>query len=202
MGVLEALLEREKGLRSCWNLQTLIGDGAHEEDDCESGDVGRQKKPTVNVAGVFKQADACVTSAMFWSYTRFLLSIHGALNKISTWAEACPCHPIDKPCPLKGRRCNELADGCFDRFLEKVSRKAKADFLAAAAGLPAKEMCILQQDFIISSDLIFSEARLKTSHWHSLPWALCGVASDSEKSGRAAAMLVSIHTELNFSRAE
>ena len=188
VNVCKALLDREKGLRLCWSLQALMNSAADRTAEDEDRD-----QDTSQAAQIFRQADQSVTSPFFWAYTRFLAITHGNLEKISGWCESCPCHPIEVPCKLKGRRCPELADGCFERFMLSMHRAANADFLAAAAGLPPKELAILQQDFTVSCDLIFTESRLKTAHWSgALPWAICGIASDSEKRAREAATLLII----------
>ena len=202
VNVLDALLQRETALKTHWNFEKLANTGSiktGKEDGNDPDADAAESSKQVKTSDIFKKADEAITSNMFWSYTRFLHSTHGYLNKISTWCESCPCHPIEVPCPLKGRRCNELADGCFLKFLDSCSRRANADFLAAAAGLSPEQTAVLRSDFLASSDLIFTEARIKTSHWHgSLPWAICGVASDCEKDARTAANFGQIYSNINF----
>ena len=195
INVLEALLQREDALKTHWNFEKIARAGStrsgDDADDADGNGTEEVSTQAVRSSDLFRKADWAITSPMFWAYTRFLQSTHGYLNKISSWCESCPCHGPEQRCVLKGRRCPELADGRFNSMLEVAYRTAHSDFLSAVAGLTPKDASILRTDFVASSDLIFTEARIKTSHWHgSLPWALCGIASDCEKSGREAANLV------------
>ena len=188
VAVCQALLEREEALRGNWSLRVLLkGDDDNFSDDEEQP--SKQAKVSES-SEMFRRADQAVTSRVFWAYTKMLYLLHGHLHRISTWCEACHCHewsPQGNGCPLRGRRCNEMADGSFKEFIDSCNSNAKDDFLSCVAGLLPEELAVLQRDFQVSMDLILAEAKLKTSHWDVLPWKLCALASDDESRARLAA---------------
>ena len=148
------------------------------------------KRAKLQSAALFQLADTAVTSRFFWSYCKMLYCLHGRLQRISTWCEACSCHEWESEgCPLRGRRCHELADGSFQSFIQECNLKADQDFLACQAGLAPDQVAILQTEFQSCTDLMLTEAKIKTAHWDTLPWALCALASDSESRARLAAHL-------------
>ena len=82
-----------------------------------------------------------------------------------------------KKCPMKGRRCAELASGQFERFLQSSLAKTQHAFLVCSAKLDKDEdIAALQADFRIAMDILLTEATVKTAHWKQLPWHL--VVSD------------------------
>ena len=179
--VCKSLLARERALRSCWSLRALQNDAS---DRAEEESDKRQKVPDANV---FQESDQAVKSAWFWSYTRFLYLVNGQLDEISRWTEACSCHGWDVKCPLRGRRCHEIADGTFMTFLSESLQKTRVAFLAAAAGLSDEQIADLSSELAGAHDLILTEATLKTAHWQILPWHLAAIASDDEIKARMAA---------------
>ena len=190
--VCKGLLDREQALRGNWSLKVLlrVPDVEGQSDVAEEMAFKRAK---LQASELFQAADRAVTDRMFWSYVKMLYCINGHLEKISSWCEACACHGWEsKSCPLKGRRCNELADGTFHHFIQSCDKQAREDFLSCQAGLSPDQVALLQQEFHTATDLILTEARLKTAHWEVLPWKLCGLAADSEVAARAVANLVSV----------
>ena len=190
--VCEGLLEREIALRKAWNLDKLLrspnedepGD-ANQNPDRRSHAASRSSDP----GKVWVQFSEAVSSDFFWSYIRFLYLVDGQINKISSWMEACSCHGWAlKTCPLKGRRCSDLATGEFSSFLRRSLEKTKNAFAACVSGVAEPEhRAALRCDFQIATDLIMTESTVKTAHWARLPYALCGLASSDAQEARHAA---------------
>ena len=189
VNVCEGLLEREKAIRRAWNLRRFLDSGAGEPDDpateVEEGQDAprRQAKDT---GKIWAQFDEAVGDPWFWAYVRFLALVDGQINKISTWMEACACHGWKKKnCPMKGRRCAELASGEFAAFLRNSLAKTQNAFMVCAADLQsARDRATLQGEFQIATDLILTESAIKTSHWLHIPYLLAGLASSDAQQAR------------------
>ena len=191
--VCRGLLEREEALRGAWNLRAFLrssGDGeiADEEQDVGNRDDVR-KRPKHDAGQIWTQFDAAITSAWFWCYVRFLCLVDGQINHISTWMEGCSCHGwAAKHCPLKGRRCAELASGEFSKFLQESLEKTRSAFITCASKLSSEQArADLHTDFRVAIDTLMAEAVLKTSHWAQLPWSLCALASSDQQKATEAA---------------
>ena len=195
--VVEGFLEREQALRGSWDLSKLLdaiaeeqkpGEGVSDmrEEEPRAAEDDRVPRPRRDTSGVWTQFDKAISSDWFWAYARFLYLVEGKITKISTWMEACSCHGWKlKSCPLKGRRCADLANGTFAAFLSRSLEQLKSAFLACVADLQKPEdRSALLGDFRIATDLILTEATLKTSHWSTLPWMLCGLASSDAQLAR------------------
>lgn len=168
--VCECLAKREGALRSRWRLDAFSG---------STNDSSALSK-TVELANL------AVLSPFFWAYLKAMMLIHGVLNDLSTWAEACPCHEWAFPgCPLRGRRAPECADGVFDRFLGTTLGVASSLLMSAGAGLEEKDWESLSIDWNTAIDIVAAELRAKTHHWGRLPWLLCGLALPEPEEARS-----------------
>ena len=125
----------------------------------------------------------------FGAYVRFLYLVDGQVNKVSTWMEQCSCHGWESPkCPLKGRRCAELANGEFMSFLNQSLEQMKVAFIACASTLKNEQQrANLHSEFRVATEIFMTEATLKTSHWSRLPWLLCALASTDSQRARDSA---------------
>ena len=190
--------KREGALRETWSLQAFLStsrpDGGEQAaepagDHADAPNVARREQVSDTDHKIFRTADGAIKSSYFWSYLRFLLIIEGMLEDLSRWAEACPCHGWDVPCPLRGRRAPEAAIGVFETFVEETVGPASSMFVAAAGGLGhgSQEWRRLSSEWQVAVDLVEAEMATKCAHWRELCWVLCGAAHPATETARAAA---------------
>ena len=173
--VCDAFHKLEGALRTHWNLKKFLS--VRDEEASETRDL-------------FARADRAIRSNFFWCYLKFILLIHGVINDLSSWCEACPCHGFSREgCPLRGRRAPELASGMFSQFLVETFSTATSMFTAVASGLgeSSKEWEALSKDWNTACDIAVAELQVKTTHWSQLPWVLCGMGMADAEAGRTAA---------------
>ena len=206
--VCESFHRREGALRTSWSLERFLAtsrpqaggprgragpdtntDALEGEAPLEGSDQGQGDDQLT-----FRKADSAIRSSYFWSYNKLILILAGVLEDLSSWCEGCPCHnksSAGRDCPLRGRRAPEAACGEFKRWLDETMSTAASMFLAAASGLGhnSREWRELSTDWNTACDLIEAEVQTKSSHWRSLPWLLCGVASPNTEEARATARL-------------
>ncbi|CAK0822998.1 unnamed protein product, partial [Prorocentrum cordatum] len=80
------------------------------------------------------------------------------------------------PCPMRGRRCPELAAGELDRFLEDTFCAEVGQFVVEhCAGLAEPDKATLLMDFESGKRRIALQLRIKTDAWRCLPLRLVGL---------------------------
>ena len=145
------LLQLEKPLSSYWQRQKLAGksDTGRSEDIVAEGEPAgddSRKERRHRLAVI----DLAVRSRFLWAYTRMMVSVQGALDALTVWAEQCACHPAPKlgmgycarrfamakrfgmlhPCPMRGLRSPELAAGKVAELFAHTSGQHFADLMA------------------------------------------------------------------------
>ena len=111
------------------------------------------------------------------------------------WVNSCPCHfdmekemrSLENPpdgwrdlvqgCPLRGRRCAELAAGDFFK-LAHVLFEASATGLeyGLPKGLSKEDVALLMKDFHLARQHLLTIYVMKLSFWTEAPHALAGIA--------------------------
>ena len=122
-----ALLRCEAGLRRKWNLeQYLAGAVLSEEHDLAAA---TESQDSVSLQVV----DSAIHSSSWWQYLRMIKQFAALQSTLIAWAESCPCHwdlhhqeavpsklkQLWDTCPLRGRRCAELASGEFWTYVHR-----------------------------------------------------------------------------------
>ena len=144
--------------------------------------------------------------AFFYGYSEMLLSLHGLLQEVSHWAEACPCHQhlLDKrastleravaaSCPLRGKRAPEIACGSLQNVVAQLSQMRMGALLAGQVsrlGLLPTSASVLDRiasDFEKAKYHLLAALENKASCWTCLPWLLIGVGHHNVAQSRAAA---------------
>ena len=178
------LLKIRAALTSRWSIKKY-NDGdvaaARRQDD---PDVPHPHSVRLDIA------DAAITSPGFWAYMLMLNVIAEVLDRLLHWIEGCSCHwsadwdsapfklrQLWKKCPLRGRRCPELAAG---DFLQEATRlldmgSARLSCLLGERLSGADRMGVLV-DFESGRYFLLYYFTLKTSFWTAPPWRIFAMA--------------------------
>jgi len=134
------------------------------------------------------------------------------LNEMSAWCEQCPCHahvqskyrdhiPVQVarsecgdsataglPCPLRGCRAPEVADGELLRQLDKCFSRALGKFtLEWRCRLSEEDWAFFLSEFAKGKSHVVYIVTMKTENWLQLPWAACVVGHFDEDIARRGA---------------
>ncbi len=124
------ILPREAFIRGSWNLDRFLQGGRADviglAEVLPEGDVraGRYE----SVGAVARAADESMRAPSFWSFLHMLDALNSVLTHVSAWCSSCKCHSVPTKellqqcnlpvtCPMKGRRCPELACGDLEHFV-------------------------------------------------------------------------------------
>ena len=140
--------------------------------------------------------DESLASPFWTSYWRMLGHVSEVLLKCLAWAEGCPCHhdllresieegdplvPSMKAaalrCPLRGKRCAELAEGDFMEVVRTIYDECNAQVAQSIPNiLDEKEKLAICQDLEASKIGLLTEFALKTAHWDKEEFGIFGLA--------------------------
>ena len=123
-----SLLRCKAALRRMWSLEAFLA-GGRLEDDHDMAVADDLPAETVNL----RSADEAIHSSFWWQYLDMVAKFAQLQNILTAWCESCACHwdlfhedsvPIRlkqlwNSCPLRGRRCVELASGEFWTFVQR-----------------------------------------------------------------------------------
>ena len=83
-------------------------------------------------------------------------------------------------CPMRGRRCPEIADGGLNTFFEATVEQASAEFLLLhCRRISEPQKATLALDFECGKQRLALHLRVKTDAWQVLPLKLCVVCLSS-----------------------
>lgn len=188
---IEEINNLEPALRNHWNLALFIGKG----DAATAG--GEGEAPVHRPGGDseefgvnLKAVDDALCSDVFWGSIKVLLQVAVVQRQAVRFVNGCPCHDgllqatdsadvkaMCESCPLRGRRCAELAAGNFFDLLESLFRSsATALELKLPRGLAKDQVLQLMKDFEMCRRHLISTYVLKLSFWAQPPHALAGLA--------------------------
>ena len=123
-----AILRCKSALRRMWRLEAyLSGADCGDEHDMATADVQQE---TVNL----RSADEAINSSYWWQYLDMVAKFAQLQNTLTAWGESCACHwdlfredsvPVGlkqlwNSCPMRGRRCVELASGEFWSLVQRL----------------------------------------------------------------------------------
>eukprot|EP00435_Cladocopium_sp_Y103_P046299 s241_g13.t1 len=185
----------EAALRAHWNLAQFLGEAA---GICEDGMVPAEK-PAANDVEAFgvglRTVDEAICSDKFWGAIKVLLPIAMVQREAVRWANGCACHNglekelrlIDRPppewkqlvegCPLRGRRCSELAAGDFFQLLRKIFEESATRLeYQLPRGLSLEEVAGFMKDFHLARQHLLTTYVVKLSFWTEAPHVLAGLA--------------------------
>ena len=147
--------------------------------------------------------DDALVNRFWWSYWNMLQRLAHILVETTAWAESCPCHgnlrqdirshSDDKgesgtgslanitrealQCPLRGRRCAELAAGDFQSFIDMLfKQQACLLLLEMDPSLNDGERMRNMKDFERGRQHLITQFTVKLSHWEEGHWHMHGMA--------------------------
>lgn len=188
---IEEVNNLEPALRSHWNLCQFLGKTddvrAEREDEAPAHRPGGDSDEFgVNL----KAVDDALCSDFFWGCLKVLLQVAVVQRHAVRFVNGCPCHDgllqatdsltvkaMCESCPLRGRRCAELAAGNFFDLLESLFQSSAAALeLKLPRGLAKDQVLQLMKDFEMCRRRLISTYVLKLSFWTQAPHALAGLA--------------------------
>ena len=180
------LLRLKPALRYGWNLASyqLRPLGLESEQDARDPNAEDVYGVRLNVV------DEAIQSDYFWGYLHGIELIAQTLERCLQWAESCPCHwerdtagvddetlALWRACPLRTRRCPEMAAGDFLSMVqESLSTSASIISLALPAGLTREERLEVLTDFEAARNHLLYYFHLKLQYWQEPPWCIFGMA--------------------------
>ena len=127
------MLRLQASLPRKWSLQSFLAGAAARPDEHDL--LAAQETPdTVSLGTV----DEAILSPFFWQYLRMIEKFAILQNTLTCWAESCSCHwelhdgenvpeklkSLWRSCPMRGRRCVDLASGSFWEYVHRPGRAA------------------------------------------------------------------------------
>lgn len=146
------------------------------------------------------EVDETLASPFFWAFLHLLDALNSILTHITAWCESCACHPpevrkalaelgITGSCPLRGRRCPELAAGGLEHVVLEVSQLEVGNLLLKYCGdLSPHERARLVSDFELGRQCIEMQLRVKLAAWKVLPLQLLGMGHHDINAARYSAV--------------
>ena len=185
----------EAALRTHWNLSQFLGEAPGV---CEDSVVPAER-PAANDVEAFgvglRTVDEAICSDKFWGAIKVLLPIAMVQREAVRWANGCACHNglekelrlIDHPppewkqlvemCPLRGRRCSELAAGDFFQLLRKIFEESATRLeYQLPRGLSLEDVAGFIKDFHLARQHLLTTYVVKLSFWTEAPHVLAGLA--------------------------
>ena len=177
----------EAPLRQHWSLHQFLGRSNDAEvPEPRPADGPSDGEPLgVNLRAV----DQGISSDFFWGSITVLLQIAQVQAEAVVWVNSCPCHAcwqhstdpklraVFEACPLRGRRCAEMAAGDFFHLLTGLfEQNATKLELMLPRGLAASEIAQLMRDYDIARQHLLCTYVLKLNFWQHAPHALAGLA--------------------------
>ena len=180
-----------------WNLDRYVDGGNVPKDDDNDTD----EAFTMSLELV----DNSITDPFWQSYWRMLRRVAKVILQCISWAEGCCCHegilrgagddfdsdeepdggeaPLPqylveqaKKCPLRGRRCAELAAGDFDKHYQCLFRTQLVKVLQELdVSLSESQRFKILADFERARAHMASIFVIKLSHWRLPPYLLFGI---------------------------
>ena len=149
--------------------------------------------------------DDALVNRYWWSYWNMLQKLAGILVEATAWAESCPCHSdllrdirsgayddgkggvgrgsladiarAALKCPLRGRRCAELASGDFQTFIDKLcNQQAGLILLDMDSSLTDDQKMMIMRDFERGRQHLITQFTIKLSNWAEGRWHMHGMA--------------------------
>ena len=172
----EEVLDIQRPLRFGWNKERYIGTEVQQAAD----DDRPEHEKSVSV----EECDSAISDPSWWANLILLNRLNSVIREAMIWAESCPCHmdldhkdsskkerDLCAKCPLRGRRCHELAAGDFFTMLSGwVNEHSAAFMLELPTDITAvSRACLLAELESGRASIIFNFT-LKLSCLMEPPW--------------------------------
>ena len=169
----------EPALRTCWDIHTFLrGRAVPLPKEDRGGD-----EHGVHLQG----ADEALVSDHWWSCLAVMLEIAEVQASATDYVNGCECHShlleeeeagadvkaAWRQCPLRGRRCAQLAAGDFYQVLQRLFDCGATRLeLLLARSLSVEQVKEIVSDFEAAKQYMLATYILKLSFWGEAPHAL------------------------------
>lgn len=171
-----------------WDLNTFVSGSG------DFGELGRKDTRSSKHSLRLEVIESTIKDVFHWSYWQGMASLARVLNRCLIWAESCPCHysllhesdAVEIPpevraasltCPLRKRRCAELATGDLFPLLGKLFEEEIAGLLTRlSAELTAAQRKDILKDVELGKQHVIAVCTLKLAHWMIPPHVVMGMA--------------------------
>ena len=190
----QELLKLEKPLRRFWSLPSYQSAGIEEgRPSTRAGKPGK----LIDIQAV----DAAIGDQFFWAALLVIDNILAVIRSSIAWAESCRCHwrvlqwdglapklrAQFESCPMRGRRCPEIAAGdLFDVLASMFDVSATAILLELPATLSQAQRAKLLRDFELGRSHFSFSATLKLSAMMEPPRLIFAIAHHEQAKAKAA----------------
>ena len=186
------VLDVEAALRHGWDLDLYLNGSQNfpELDRDLEANPDNPHKTRLDLV------DEAIRSPCWWGYITMLSKLAVALNVLLSWAESCSCHwdlvkrhedaELELPgrvradiyqCPLRGRRCADLAAGEFMALLKELCEESVASIMTQLPpGITQQERCAILSDFERGRMQLVTQFTIKLAHYEHVPYSLFGLA--------------------------
>ena len=193
--VLQMTAELKAALDFGWDAKKyMFGKGLKEPKEPDSSDEGADHQARIDLV------DEVLSGEYWWQYWFMLSRVAKVLHAALVWAEGCACHDRVRlelsqlaeeerrqwhkemkacadSCPLRGRRCAELAAGDFHEVISDMYKQEAASlYLDLPTTLPDEQRLAIVSEFEKSRQHLLSTFILKLAHWRECPYTVFGVA--------------------------
>eukprot|EP00435_Cladocopium_sp_Y103_P070956 s111_g36.t1 len=192
---IEEINELGPALRTHWNLARFLGEvpGLCEDEAIPAERPAADNSEAFGVA--LRTVDEAICSDKFWASIKVMLPIAMVQREAVRWVNSCSCHfdlekemrSLEEPpdgwrdfvhgCPLRGRRCAELAAGDFFKLLHVLfdASAARLEY-ELPKGLSQEDVALFIKDFHLARQHLLTIYVVKLSFWTEAPHALAGIA--------------------------
>lgn len=193
---IEEVNKLEPALKSHWNLAQFLGKEKSNTDDFTDNGVPTARPGETESSPEYgvnlRVVDDALSSDFFWGSLKVLLQVAVVQRQAVRFVNGCVCHSdmlhaddktaekLSETCPLRGRRCAELASGeFFDLVQSLFQARATTLELQLPRGLADDEVMQLMKDFEVARQHLVSTVStyvLKLGFWTQAPHVLAGLA--------------------------
>ena len=130
-----------------------------------------------------QKATEAIGKLLFWATIELVSILSEVIGHLESWTQGCSCHPaqhcqaaslkkLKHQCPMRGRRCPELATGEVRRFVLRILAVAAAKLTRHVGALTRQQSQRMLQDFEAGKALLLAEWELRASCFLELPLKL------------------------------
>ena len=195
--ITEWLLVRKDAIIDSWQedrVQFRQNAAAAAQDQAQAQPVQGGRDGADNDKHVRKATEA-IGKPLFWATMELVSILSEVIGHLESWTQGCSCHDsrhcqtpglrkLKQQCPMRGRRCPELAVGEVGRFVRRILAVGAAKLTRHVGVLTQQQRQRMLQDFDAGKALLLAEWELRASCFLELPLKLLCVGHPSLRVAR------------------